>query len=190
MKNIETILAEFGIAIPEDKKTEFNKAFGENYKTVNDWQNQKDKVSNLETQLNTAREDLKKFEGVDAADLQRQIVDLNKKLSDAETEYNAKIADRDFHDLLNAGIAERNGLNPKAITALLDIDTLKGSKNQKDDIGKALDALAEAEDSSMLFGGTETAVGKMNPIGKVGGGSASGDLSKMRAVMGLPPEKN
>ena len=190
MKNIETILAEFGITIPEDKKTEFNKAFGENYKTVNDWQNQKDKVSNLETQLNTAKEDLKKFEGVNADDLQKQIVDLNKKLSDAETEYNAKIADRDFHDLLNAGIAERNGLNPKAITALLDIDTLKGSKNQKDDIGKALDALAEAEDSSMLFGGTETAVGKMNPIGKVGGGSASGDLSKMRAVMGLPPEKN
>ena len=39
--------------------------------------------------------------------------------------------------------------------ALLDMDTLKASKNQKDDIAAALKGLSEAEDSKMLFGETE-----------------------------------
>lgn len=34
----------------------------------------------------------------------------------------------------------------------MDVDTLKASKNQKEDIAAALKALAEAEDSKMLFG--------------------------------------
>lgn len=189
MKNIEAILAEFGIEIPEDKKTEFLKAHGENYKTINDWQNQKSKVENLEGQLNTAKEELKKFDGVDAAGLKGQIDTLTQKLTDAENDYKAQIADRDFRDLLGAAITEHKGLNTKAIMALLDVDALKNSKNQKDDVEKAIVALTEAEDSKMLFGDGTSPVGKVNPIGKVGGGSPSDDMASMRAIMGLPPEK-
>lgn len=189
MKNIEAILTEFGIEIPEDKKADFNKSFGENYKTIADWQNQKDKVDSLTTQLNTAKDGLKKFDGVDVEDLKKQIGDLTKELGDKETEYQTKIADRDFQDLINGSISEHKGLNPKAIKALLDIDALKNSKNQKADIDKAMSELAEAEDSKMLFGDGITEIGRMNPIGKVGGGSGGNDLSKVRAIMGLPPEK-
>ena len=58
--------------------------------------------------------------------------------------------------------------NAKAIAALLDIDTLKASKNQKEDIAAALKELAEAEDSKMLFGEPEpNVVGTGNPIGTV-----------------------
>lgn len=189
MKNIEAILAELGIEVPEDKKADLNKLVGENYKTINDWQNQKDKVDHLNGQLNTAKEDLKKFEGVDVDKLKGEIATLTKNLADKDAEYQSKIADRDFEDLLNTTITEHNGLNAKAIKALLDIDTLKGSKNQKDDVKSAIAKLTEAEDSKMLFGEKVTEVGKVSPIGKVGGGgSASGDLSKMRAIMGLPPE--
>lgn len=191
MKNIEAILADLGIEVPEDKKADLTKAVNENYKTINDWQNQKDKVDNLTTQLNTAKDNLKKFEGVDADGLKGKISELTKQLEDKEAEWQSKIADRDFNDLLNESITKYKGINAKAIKALLDIEALKGSKNQKADVDKAVSALTEAEDSKMLFGGGDPApVGKVNPIGKVGGGSASDDLSKMRAIMGLPPEKS
>lgn len=186
MKNIETILTEYGMTIPEDKKTEFLKAVGENYKTISDWQHQKDKVDSLTTQLNTAKDELKKFDGVDAEGLKTQINNLNQKLKDQEDEYNSKIADRDFHDLVDKSITKHKGVNAKAIKALLDLDTLKGSKNQETDIDKALEDLTKAEDSKMLFGSGPAGI--VNPIGKVGGGSPSNNLASMRAIMGLPPE--
>lgn len=189
MKNIEVILTEFGITIPEDQKSEFLKAVNENYKTISDWQNQKDKVTNLTDQLNTTKQELKKFEGVDAQALNDKIADLTKKLDDKDNEYQSQIADRDFQDLLRMSITENKGLNAKAITALLDVDALKKSKNQKEDINNAIKKLTEAEDSKMLFGSNDpTIVGNISPIGKVGKEAPNGDFSKMRAIMGLPPE--
>jgi DNA repair exonuclease SbcCD ATPase subunit len=188
MKNIEAILTEFSVEIPEDKKADFLKAVGENYKPVADWQHQKDKVDNLTSQLNTAKDELKKFEGVDAEDLKQQISDLNKKLSDQENDYKSKIADRDFDDLVGKAITKYKGVNAKAIKALLDIEALKGSKNQEADVDKAIDELTKADDSKMLFGSDP--VGTTNPIGKVGGGSSSDGMASMRAIMGLPPENS
>lgn len=186
MKNIEAILAELQIEIPEDKKPNFLKAVGENYKPIADWQRQKDKVDDLTSQLNTAKNDLKAFEGVDAEDLKQQVANLNKKLSDQEKDFQSKIADRDFQDSIDKTITKYKGVNAKAIKALLDIDALRGSKNQESDIDKAIAELTKAEDSKMLFG-SESA-GSIDPIGKVGGGSPSGSMASMRAIMGLPPE--
>lgn len=188
MKNIEAILAEFQIEIPEDKKADFLKAVGENYKTVSDWQKQKDKVDDLTTRLQTAEDGLKKFEGVDAEKLNQQILDLNKKLDDQKSAYESKIADRDFHDMVDKSITKHKGVNAKAIKALLDLETLKGSKNQEADVDKAIAELTKAEDSKMLFGSDP--MGKVDPIGKVGGGSPSNGMASMRAIMGLPPETN
>lgn len=98
-----------------------------------------------------AEETLKKFDGVDVEAIKTELSDWQKKAKDAEADYNKKIADRDFNDLLKESINSANGLNHKAITALLDVDTLKASKNQKEDIASAIKALSEAEDSKMLF---------------------------------------
>ena len=188
MKNIETILTEAGLTLTEEQKTAINKGVGENYKPISDWQNQVDKVTNLTTQLNTTREALKKFDGVDAAALNQKIKDLEADLANKDADYQKQIADRDFSDLLKESIANAKGKNAKAITALLDVDTLKASKNQKEDVAAALKALAEAEDSKMLFGDAETVVGGGNPIGSViknGGGDTP--TAEMRAIMGLPP---
>jgi hypothetical protein len=71
----------------------------------------------------------------------------------------------------------------------LDVESLKKSKNQEADIEKAIVALTEADDSKMLFGSDP--VGNVNPIGSVGNGpSSDNNMSKMRAIMGLPPEQN
>lgn len=189
MKNFETIMSETGIAMTDEQKTAALTALQENYKPVADWQNQHDSVLELTEQLRVARETLDKFEGVDPEQLTGEIATLKQTLKDKETEYQNGLADRDFNDLLKDSIASVNGKNAKAITALLDVDTLKKSKNQKEDVAAALKVLAEAEDSKMLFGEpAPNPVGTGNVIGTVGK-SGGGDAleASMRAAMGLPP---
>lgn len=168
MKDFNTILSDAGIEVTDEQKTAIAKAMGDNYKPIADWQKQVDKVTNLTEQLTTTKDDLKKFDGVDAEGLKNKITELETKLSDKDKEYQAQIADRDFSEILKDSIAAANGKNAKAIKALLDIDTLKGSKNQKEDIEKAIRELSEAEDSKMLFGEPDpTVVSKTDPIGRV-----------------------
>lgn len=197
MKNIFEIMKEYGLEVSEDKKKDFEKAVLENYKTVADYDNQKEKLNKANETIkanDTALEDLKKqlegFKDVDVTALNQRITDLEAERETIKKEYDEKIADRDFNDILKDAIAKAGGRNPKAITALLELEDLKKSKNQKEDIAAALKALSEAEDSNMLFGKPEPdVIGTGNPIGTVTkGGDQSGDAA-LRAVMGLPPLK-
>ena len=189
MKNIFEIMKDYGLEVPEDKKKDFEKTVLENYKTAADYEKQTDKVTNLTEQLNETKEAMKKFEGVDPEDLKNQIADLNQKLTDKDTEYQTKLADRDFQDNVKGVIAKYKGMNEKAIMALLDVDTLKASKNQNEDLEKAVKALTEADDSKMLFGEAEAQVtGRGNPIGTfTNGGGGDVPTAQMRSIMGLPP---
>lgn len=167
MTNIEKILETVDLSA-DDAKEQIASAVKENYKPVADWQKQKDKVDSLTASLEETKEALKAFEGVNVEELNQKIADLNAQIEKNESDYQAKIADRDFNDLLKNAIAEVNGKNTKAITALLDVDSLKSSQNQKEDIAKALKDLAEAEDSKMLFGAPEAQpVGTGSPIGTI-----------------------
>lgn len=175
MKNIFEIMKEYGLEVPEDKKKDFEKAVLENYKTVTDYDNQTKKLETANETIkanDTAIEDLKKkledFKDVDVTALNQRITDLETEKATIKKEYDDKIADRDFNDILKDSIAAVKGKNVKAITALLDVDTLKASKNQKEDVTAALKTLTEAEDSKMLFGEPEpNVVGTGNPIGTV-----------------------
>lgn len=131
---------------------------------------------------------LKKFDGVDVAAKDKLIADLQADIAKKESEYKQELAERDFQAVLKDSISAAKGKNLKAITALLDVDKLKASKNQKEDLAAALKALAEAEDSSMLFGETKpTVVGKGNPIGTVNKTEVGDNDAAMRAAMGLSP---
>lgn len=168
MKNFEQILSDAGVELTDEQKTAISKEMGENYKTVADWQKQHDKVQTLETTLKETQDKLKAFDGVDAAALNQEIANLKADLEKKDADYQNQIADRDFQDMLKDAIASAKGKNVKAITALLDVDVLKASKNQKEDIAAALKTLAGAEDSKMLFGEPEPqTVGTGNPIGTV-----------------------
>lgn len=188
MKNIFEIMKEYGLEVEEDKKKDFEKAVLENYKTVSDYETQSEKLKTAEGKVTTLTESLDKFKDVNVEELNNTIATLKTDLANKDQELKDKIADRDFNDLLKDSIASVKGRNAKAITALLDLDELKASKNQKEDIAAALKTLSEAEDSKMLFGEPEPNVlGKGNPIGTVTkGGNADGDAA-MRAAMGLPP---
>lgn len=175
MKNIETILKEAGVELTEEQKAKILEGVRENYKTINDYQKHVDKADALQKTLDStqksldeAKESLQKLEGVDVDALNKKIEDLTKQIKDNETEYNSKIAERDFNELLEKAVTNAKGRNLKAIRALLDIEQLKGSKNQKEDMDAAIRKLAEAEDSKMLFGDPEPEnKGKGNPIGEV-----------------------
>lgn len=121
----------------------------------------------------TAEETLKGFDGVDVEKLNQSIKDWKKKAEDAEKDYQQKIADRDFNDLLKEAIKSANGLNEKAIVGCLDIPALKASKNQKADIESAIKTLAEAEDSKMLFKAENSTTPYFTSVNKGGNNGGS-----------------
>ncbi len=151
-------------------------------------QKAEDDLKLAQEKLGTAEEALKKFDGVDAVALNKQIADLQADLKKKDEDYAAELADRDFNERLKEAISSAKGKNAKAITALLDVDTLKASKNQKEDIAAALKTLSEAEDSKMLFGDPEpNQLGTGNPIGVVTKSGSLDDDAALREAMGLPP---
>ena len=185
MKNIYEILKEFGLEIPEDKKNDFDKAWKENYRTKAEYDNAVVKRDEYKTSLDSVNEKLKDFEGVDINDLKGQITKLQDDLKAKDDEYAAKEADRIFNSTLSEAIKAAGGRNEKAIMALLDIDALKASKNQSEDIKKMLDEKKESD--SYLFGANEPF---LNPVGPTGGTGGTGDnIASIRAAMGLPAEK-
>ena len=109
---------------------------------------------NLRSQLQTAKDGLKAFEGVDVKDLQGQITKLQQDLADKDTAHQTELANLAFDRKIEEAITGAKGKNAKAIKALLDIDTLKASKNQDADIKAAMDALQK--DSGYLFGDVQT----------------------------------
>ena len=185
MKNITDILKALDIQIPEDKQADFNKEFAENYKTIADYQKQADKLQHAQDSLKTAQDGLKAFEGVDVNDLKNQIGKLTQDLKDKDAAHAAELADRDFNTLLDNAISAKHGLSAKAVKALLDMDSLKASKNQQADIDTALEKLAK--DSGYLFDDAGTPPGYAGGTGTQGGGA--GDDAALRAAFGLPEQK-
>lgn len=103
-------------------------------------------ITSLRTQLQTAQTTLKSFEGVDISELQNKVTTLTNDLATKEAEYQQKLADRDFNDNLKETISSFGARNTKAVMALLDQENLKASKNQKEDIQKALETVKKEND--------------------------------------------
>ncbi|MEG0493366.1 MAG: phage scaffolding protein [Clostridia bacterium] len=123
-----------------------------------------------------------------AKDLQDKLTALTQKY-EADTKAAAqKLDEVAFHGMLESAIRESKGRNAKAITALLDVEKLRQSKNQHEEVLAAVKALAAGEDG-YLFGESEpkptgnrvTVGGKIDkPTG------ADDDLAQVRSAMGLP----
>lgn len=182
MKNIHTILSEIGISIPDDKKADFDKAVAENYKTSAEFEKKVNRLTddlNAETKrADTAEETLKGFEGKDFDAITRERDEWKRKHDENEAAYKKANEDREFNELMAAAITEAKGRNPKAITALLDMETLQASKNQQADVKAALDALRT--EYGYLFednGGAPRFTDPKNPNAPGGGTPDLGKLS-------------
>lgn len=178
MKNIIDICKDFGLEIPSEKVDEFNKAVAENYKTVSDYQKQVDKAAREKTRADTAEETLKGFDGKDYDAIIAERDEWQRKCTENEEKYRRENEEREFNDIVSSSITEAKGKNAKAIAALLDLDNLRKSKNQKADVAAALETvktengyLFEDEGGKAHF--TEPSKGG-NP-----GGGAKPDLGKL-----------
>ena len=185
VKNIYEIMKEYGLEVPEDKKTDFDKAWKENYRTISDYDKAVSQRDNYKASLDDVNTRLKEFEGVDVKDLQGQITKLQGDLKAKDDEYAAKEADRVFMDSVKEAVKAAGGRNEKAVIAMLNIDALKESKNQSDDIKKALEDVKKSD--GYLFGVNEPI---NNPVGGTSGGGGADpgadDVAALRAAMGLP----
>lgn len=101
------------------------------------------------SQLDTAQAALESMKGIDVNGLQTQITDLTNKLKGKDSEIEKIKADYAFDASLKEAIRAASGRSDKAIMALLDLDTLKASRNQTGDINAALEALKK--DNDYLF---------------------------------------
>lgn len=127
---IDAIMAENGRDIEAAKKS------FEDYDTI-------------KKQLEDARTTIKGFEDQDIEGVRQSAKDWEKKYNDAITAHQKELADRDFQQKLEGAITGAKGKNAKAIIALMDVQALKESKNQDQDITAALEALKK--DSGYLF---------------------------------------
>lgn len=161
MKNIITILEDMNITLDDAQKEILTKEVASNYKTIAEVEKKDAKIQALTDKVSATEEALKKFDGIDADGLKAEIESLKGSLAQKDADFEKQLKDRDFDALLKESIAEAKGLNAKAISSLLDIETLKASSNQKEDIAKAIKTLTEADDSKMLFASVEGSKGNI-----------------------------
>lgn len=141
MTNIKDILTKYGITVPEDKQADFEKDFNENYKTVNEVNKIITVRDTYKSQLDTAQNTLKSFEGVNVEELKGKVTELTNDLQKKDSDFQAKIADMEFNALLDGQISAAKAKNVKAVKALLDVDALKKSQNRDADIKSAIESV-------------------------------------------------
>lgn len=141
MKNIIDICKDFGIEIPADKHADFLKAVNGEYKTVAEHSKVVTKLEAAEKRAETAEETLKGFEGKDFEAITKERDEWKRQYDEAQAQYKKDQEEREFSEALTAAITEAKGKNAKAITALLDLDALRSSRNQKEDMKAQLDKL-------------------------------------------------
>ena len=110
MVNIEEILKTNNVVVTDEQKAAINKALAENYKTINEFSK---KVANLETerdgyksQLETATETLKGFDGIKPEELRAEVEKYKKAAEEKEKEFKQELEKRDFADALDKAIGE------------------------------------------------------------------------------------
>ena len=134
----------------------------------------------LADKLKTAEEALKGFAGEDIKELEGKIATLQADLKAKDDDYNAKIADLSFNALLDSLLAASGSRNTKATKALLDLESLKGSKNQKEDITAAIAAVKA--DNDYLFTSNEPI---KNAVTETNNTTTKDPMAAVRAAMGL-----
>lgn len=142
----------------------------------------------LKEQLDEAQRTIQGFQDQDIDGIRRSAKDWEEKYNQAVKDHEAKLADMAFDRKLEDAITGAKGKNAKAIKALLDVDTLKASKNQDADIKAAMDALQK--ESGYLFGDVQTPPPYSGGTGTGAYQGGQGSDATLRAAMGLPTKTN
>lgn len=145
----------------------------------------KAELEQTKTQLEEANTTIDGFKDYDQ--VKGQVDEYKAKYETSKAEYEAQIADMQFGASLEAAITTAGGRNAKAIKALLDVESLKASKDQTADIKAAIESCQK--DNSYLFGTNEPINNPVAHTGGTGAGDVDSNTAALRAAMGLPADK-
>lgn len=135
----ESLPKEIVDAILEENGKDIERAKTNAVKPYADYEDLKEENERLKSQPNDAV--------VDGKTAQQWKEDYDNAVAAHQTE----VAGIKFENVLRTAISAAKGRNAKAIMALLDVETLRGSENQQEAINAALEDLKK--DSGYLFDG-------------------------------------
>ena len=122
---------------------------------------EKSAATALQTQLTAAQAQLKTAQdGLAAFDGKKKPEEYEAELAKLQADLKAQADGFAFDNALDTAILGKKGRSVKAVRALLDVDSLKGSADRSADIAKALDEAAKAnpwafgEDARQTSAGT------------------------------------
>ncbi len=178
---LEWLKGILGESYTEEIDKAISAEIGKGFVAKADFDAKNTELKTVRGQLTAANRKIEDFEGLDIETVRREAADWKQKAERAEQDAAAQVAAVRFDAQLDAAIGKARGRNARAIKALLDMDTLRQSKDADKDITAALDALAK--DSSYLFEPGTNA----NYAGGTGTTPPAGDSdAALRAAFGLP----
>ena len=135
MQNYEQILAELGIEIPEDKKSDLKKKMSENYRTKTDYDKVVEKRDEYKTSLDDVQSKLDSFKDIDVDNLKGQISTLTTQLNNEKAARAADARKIEVEKTVNEFLSSTDEKGNKLYEFLNDIT----SDHYRDALVKALD---------------------------------------------------
>lgn len=123
----------------------------------------KSQLENAQAQLKTAQDGLAAFDG------KKKPEEYEAELAKLQADLKAQADGFAFDNALDTAILGKKGRSVKAVRALLDVDSLKGSADRTADIAKALDEAAKANPWAFGEDAGQTGAGRYST------GAAHGD---------------
>ena len=188
MKNIIEILKSQNIELNEEQSKTIQEEVNANYKTIADYNKQKDKLDLANTQLKETKDAFDEFkkgyEGVDIDELKGKVDTLTQQLADKDTDYQNKLGSLELKGKLKDALREKGCIDIDLAMTQFNIDELLTSKNQDKDLETSISNLVE--NKKMLFQQEEPKPkGGINLGGGTGGNDSKTHDNLLRQAMGL-----
>lgn len=157
------------LGLTEEQIAEVFKINGKDVeKAKGDLTTKETELASVKEQLKTANTEIESYKSMDIEAIKKAADEYKTKFEEAQANAQKEIESLKFEHSLESALTKAGAKNVKAAKALLDIESLRGSKNIDSDLETAITTLKESEE--YLFGETE-------PIG-TGGSIGGGDKNK------------
>ncbi|KWZ96490.1 phage minor structural protein GP20 [Anaerococcus hydrogenalis] len=130
----------------------------------NNYETLKTENENYKSQVESANEQIEAFKDMDIESIKASAEEYKNKYEQAQIKAKEDMDNITLNNAIDLGLVNAGSRNLKAAKALLDIDSLKDSKNLNDDLKAQIDGLKESD--SYLFKGQEEP--KQRSMGKSG----------------------
>lgn len=122
-------------------------------KLKNEYENLKTENENYKSQISDANEQIEAFKDMDIDSIKASAEEYKNKFEQAQQKAKEDIANTNLNHAIDLGLVNAGSRNIKASKALLDMDSLKDSKNLNEDLKAQIEGLKESD--SYLFKNVE-----------------------------------